>query len=183
MKEEIKSAFKEALSRYKELRGMKIPLGFNRELFFTMRAGINIPSLFKKRRSYFMNVNVQGRKDVISKLSKDDFIGRFGHELAHIIEYERMSNGELFLFTCKYIFNKKFRFAVEKRVHAFAANNGFAKELFGVWKKFCSMRDINPRYQEYVKKNCRPDWEDVKEVAKLLGINKENYLLNTYHIK
>jgi hypothetical protein len=182
MKEEIKNAFNEALSRYKELKNMNISLTFHKDLFFTMRAGVNIYSLFNKRRRYFMNVNIQGRKDVISKLSKDDFIGRFGHELTHIIEYEKMTNLELIVFTLKYVFNKKFRFTVEKRVHTFAANNGFAKELFGVWHTFCAMKDINPRYQEYVKNNCRPDWEDIKEVAKSLGINKEEYISNTYKL-
>lgn len=170
-KEKLKDIFDKAKIRYKEIQCVDIKLRFSKGMFFTMRASVKINSLFNKKRKYIVYVNFR-RKDVLSKLSENDLIGWFGHELAHIIEYETMSNFELFLFTIKYLFNPKFRFSVEKRINVFTCNNVFSKELFGVWKKFLSLDDISKKYKEYVKK-CRPDWKDIEQSALSHGISKE----------
>lgn len=170
-KEKFKDIFENAKLRHKEIQGVDIKLKFSKELFFTMRASVEISSLFDQTRKYIIYVNLQ-RKDILSKLSEDDLIGWFGHELAHVVEYDSMSNFELFLFTIKYLFNPKFRFSVEKRINAFTCNNGFVTELFGVWKKFISLDTINKKYKEYIKKY-RPNWKDIEQSALSHGISKE----------
>ncbi len=172
VKEKLIDIFKKAKTHYKEIEGVDIELRVGKGLFFTMRASPTLGSIFNKKRKYFIFVNLR-RADVLSKLSEDDLIGWFGHELAHIVDYETMSNAELLMFVCKYVYSPKFRFSVERRINAFAYNNGFAKELFGAWKKFLSLDTIDKKYKEYVVKNCRPDWEDIRQTAALQGMSKE----------
>jgi len=139
-----------------------------------MCTSIKLSSIFNKKRKYIVIVNFARRK-ILSKLSKNDLIGWFSHELAHIIDYETMSNFKLLKFTLKYLFSRRFRFSVEKRINIFAANKGFVKELFGVWKKFCSMDNISQKYKGYIMNNYRPLWKDVKKSAEVEGISKEFY--------
>jgi hypothetical protein len=174
--QKFKAAFEKAASRYLEIQGLNIELRFCKTLFFTMRASIKAISFFSKNRIYIIKVNLS-RNDVLPKLSDDDLVGWFGHELAHILDYEAMSNIELCIFAFKYVCNLKFRFSVEKRVNAFTYNNGFACELFGVWKKFISLDNVNKRYKNYIAKNYLPNWEAVQESATLYGITKEDFEL------
>jgi len=167
-------AFGKAKIRYPEIQDLNIELRLGKGLFFTMRASVKPTSLFATKRTYVVYVNLS-RKDILPALSEDNLVGWFGHELAHIAEYESMSNFELFVFAFKYICNLKFRFLVEKRINAFAYNNGFARELLGVWKKFLSLDAMNKRYKKYIAKNYLPDWEDVRESAALHGITKEDF--------
>lgn len=171
-KQKFEDAFEEAKSRYKELQGVDIQLRLSHEWFFTMRAAIVPSSIFNKRKSYRVRVNLN-RKDVLCQLSENDLIAWFGHELAHIIEYEAMSNLNLLAFAFKYIFNLKFRSSVEKRVNAFTYNNGFTKELFGVYRKFISLENINKKYKKYITKNYHPEWKDVQKTAEAHGITRE----------
>ena len=173
-KEQLRRIFLKTKERYDELQGVEIDLRYNNEWFFTMRASIYLNSILNNKRKYFINVNLK-RKNILSKLSEDDFIGWYGHELAHIIDYETMSNFELLVFTLRYMVDLKFRFSVEKRINVFTSNNGLAKELFGVWKNFLSMNDVNGKYKRYIIKNYRPDWKDIKEVAQAQGVSKEIY--------
>ena len=170
---QLKYLFEEAKSRYKALDDVNISLRFSNGWFFTMQALIEPRSMLRKKRKYYVRINLK-RTDIISKLSKDDILGWFGHEFAHVVEYEKMSNSKLFLFILRYIFDIKFRFFVERRVNVFAFNNGFAKELVGVGKKFLSVYSANSKYRKYIE-NYFPRWEDIKEVAQNQGLNKQEY--------
>jgi len=171
-KEKFKDSFEKAKIRYRETQSVDINLRFSRGLFFTMCTSIGPSFIFNEKRKYVISVNLK-RKDLFSKLSEEDLIGWFGHELAHIIEYETMSIFELVLFAFKYLFNSKYRFSVEKRINAFAYNNGFAQELFGVWRKLLSLNNLDIKYKEYITKNYRPEWNDVQQSAESRGISKE----------
>ena len=173
-KEQFEHIFVKTKERYDELQDVEINLRFHNECFFSMRASIYLSSFFKKKRRYFINVNLK-RSNIFLKLSEDDLMGWFGHELAHIVDYETMNNFKLLLFTFKYIFDLKFRFFVEKRINVLTSNNGLAKELFYVWKKFVSMDQVSDKYKRYIIKNYRPEWEDIKEMAQVQGVTKEVY--------
>lgn len=73
---------------------------------------------------------------VYNFLNSQSYNSWFSHELAHIIDYETMSDFKFFRFTLRYIFNLKFRFFVEKRINAFACNNGFAWSYLGYGEDF-----------------------------------------------
>jgi hypothetical protein len=128
--------FNKTKNVYQETRNLNIKLKFKKDIFFTMRGAVKYGSLFSKNRKYFLFVNLN-KKVFLSELDESNLKAWFAHELAHIIEYDKMSNWELFIFLIKYTFNSKFRFIVEKRVSAYATNNGFANEMFNTWKNFC----------------------------------------------
>ncbi len=179
----LEHSFEQVKSSYRELQGVEISLRFRNEWFFTMRSFIKLNSIFSKKRKYGVNVNWKGRKDVLSQASRDHITARFAHEMAHIIEYEKMSNSELLLFTFKYAFNLKFRFLVERRVNAFVVNNGFAKELFVAWRDFLSLDGVSKRYKKYIAKNYPPRWEDIKDIAQKQGISEAMYQsIQSYNI-
>ena len=172
---EYKTIFNKTKTVYQETRDLPIELKFKKDIFFTMRGGVNYTSLLGKKRKYFVFVNVN-KKVLLSELDEINITAWFAHELAHIVEYEKMSNWNLLIFLIKYTFSLEFRFMVEKRVNAYAANNGFANEMFSTWKKFLSLKEVvNSRYKQYVIKNCRPNWEQVKDTALKIGINQKEY--------
>jgi len=175
--QKFEAAFAKAKARYPKIQDLNIELRLRKSIFFTMRASVVPSSLFTKKRRYIVCVNLL-RKDIVSVLSEEDLIGWFGHELAHIIGYEALSNSELLAFAFKYIFNLKFRFSVEKRVNTFTCNNGFSRELFGVWKKFLSLDNVNKRYKDYIRKNYPPDWKDIQESAAADGVSREDFELH-----
>lgn len=149
--------FNKTKNIYLETRDLDIELRFKKDIFFTMSGAVKYSSLLSKNRKYILFVNIN-KKKLLSELDESNITGWFAHELAHIIEYKKMSNWKLFVFLLKYTFNLKFRFIVEKRVNAYAANNGFANEMFGTWKKFLSIKKvINYKYKRYIIKNYRPD--------------------------
>jgi len=166
--------FQKAKAQYPELEHTDINVTFHKGWFFTMQASIQITSLLSRKRKYKINVNSR-RENILSQLSDEDILGWFGHELAHIINYERMSGPKFLMFTLRYILDFNFRFSVEKRVSAYAYNNGFAKELFGVWKKFLVINKINKKYQGYIIRNYAPSWKEIREAALQEGITEETY--------
>ena len=172
--EKLRDAFDTAKARHTGLRSVAVDLRYENGWFFTMRACISLSSIFSQKRKYFVKVN-RKRADIFFRLSGDDLVGWYGHELAHIIDYETMSFSRLLMFTLRYVFDIKFRFSVERRVNAFCYNNGFAKELFGVWKKFLAINTDNKGYQRYIIEHYRPAWESIKETAEIEGISQEVY--------
>lgn len=169
-----RDAFDTAKSRYTDLEFVDVDLEYGNAWFFTMHTGIKLSSIVSRKRKYLVKVNLK-RKDILRRLSHDDLVGWFGHELAHIIDYQTMSLPNLLTFAFKYLFDFKFRFSVERRINAFCYNSGFAMELYGVWKKFLSMPIVNKNYRRYIVEHYCPKWEDIKETSEIQGISKEAY--------
>ncbi len=110
--EQFDNIFQKAKARYPELKHVDINITFNKGRFFTMQAVIRPSSIFNKKRKYSINVNPR-RENIFSKLSEEDVTGWFGHELAHVIDYETMSNSKLLIFILRYLLDFRFRFSVE----------------------------------------------------------------------
>ncbi|MCA9351329.1 hypothetical protein KC929_00945 [Patescibacteria group bacterium] len=171
----LNELFTKTKERYPQLKEMRIKLKFKHGFFFTMRSGIEFPSLWKKERVYFVAVNTNKFDGILSQLSEDDLVGWFAHELGHIVEYNEMSNRKFIFFVIQYLFDIRFRFLVERRVNALTVNSGFAKELIGAWEKFLTLEGVHPRYKQYIIKNYAPCWEDIEEEAIKNGFTKEGY--------
>lgn len=172
--ERLKVAFEKAKKRYPKIQDLDITLRLSKSLFFTMRAFVKPSSFFTKKRKYIVCVNL-AQKDILPKLSEEDLVGWFAHEIAHIIDYKTMSDPKLLRFYFLYLFSIRFRFSVEKRINAYVYNNGFAKELFCLWKKFLAMDGVNKRYKNYIIRNYAPHWEDIQKTAQKEGITEESY--------
>ena len=175
--EKLNNAFFEAKERYNELNDVSIYLKAVPACFFTMRAKVGLFVFLRKERQYFICINSK-REKLISQLSHADLIGWFGHELTHILEYEKMTFRRLVYFTVKYVFNTKFRSLVEKDINAYAFNNGFAQDLFGVWEKLMLFDNISIRYKNYIRENYKPDWAQISTVAESIGLSRVIYELN-----
>ncbi|MES2930502.1 MAG: hypothetical protein V4665_01830 [Patescibacteria group bacterium] len=173
-KNQFTRIFQEAKARYKELEHTDIELTFTKSLFFTMQASVKLASLFHRKRKYTVNVNLK-RVDLFSMLSDNDILAWFGHELAHIVDYETMSRSKFLIFSLRYLVDLTFRFSVERRITVFACNNEFAEELLGAWKKFRTIDTIGKGYKNYIIKNYSPRWEDIKNAAERDGITEEAY--------
>ena len=171
----LNNLFDSTKERYPQLKNKHIKLIFKRGWFFTMRSGIEFPSLWKKERVYFVAVNTNKFDGILSQLSEDDLVGWFGHELGHIVEYNEMTNREFIFFVIRYLFDVRFRFLVERRVNALTVNSGFAKELIGAWETFVNLEGVNKKYQQYIIKNYAPHWEDIKKEAVRNGFSEEAY--------
>ncbi|MCA9353144.1 hypothetical protein KC901_03095 [Patescibacteria group bacterium] len=172
---EFYTIFIEAKTRYRKLNNTEIVLTFKNGWFFTMRAVPVLSSMFQSKRTYLVQVNQKKQKNILSQLSHDDVFAWFGHELAHIVDYENMSQCKLLLFFPRYIFDWKFRSIVEKRANVVACDHGFARELFAIWKKFLEMDNINQWYKQYIINNYRPDWDNIRDKALAQGVTREIY--------
>lgn len=173
--ERVTNLFQKTKDAYPQLKNTPIVLQFKKERFFTMRATIKLRSFFNKQRNYVVVINTRRAETLFPQLSDSDIVGWIAHELAHIIDYETMSNTRFIFFVLRYLFDLSFRSRVEKRTNVFTVNHGFAKELFGVWKKFLSLEIINKRYKKYIITYYRPRWDDIQQAAKAQGITKEDF--------
>ena len=56
-------------------------------------------------------------------------LGWFGHELAHITQYEKMSQRQFISFPVKYLLSRKFRKKFETKADGITRQRGLEKEL------------------------------------------------------
>lgn len=173
-KDQIAQYLERTRAKFEELNDVDITLVFNNSFFFTMISILDLRNVFGKKRKYLIVIN-QKRTKVLINLSSINYIGWFAHELSHIVEYEKMTNTELFKFTLKYLLDRKFRFSVEKKVTIIAIKKGFTLELLYTWRAFMKFEAISPSYKNYIAQNYLPKWVDIETEALSSGISKNEY--------
>ena len=127
----IKSAALAALSRYPELRNVRIEFLF-RSIKATMetRPKINLKA-FTRHRTYqvFLNNNTGKRKALdIDSLSEPVKIGWIAHELAHIIDYESRNTLSLMAMGAYYVTVPSFKRNIEQSVDIITIRHGCGYE-------------------------------------------------------
>ncbi len=125
-----------ALSYYPELRETEIHFVFTRRLKKSvMAARPVIGSLFKKRekRAYNILINpvfkLEHSFESVRQIPEDVFIGWIGHELGHIMDYERRSTWGIIGFGLSYWLSKKYVRKAERVADSFAVNRGMGEYL------------------------------------------------------
>ena len=93
----------------------------------------------------------------IDCLSESIILGWFGHEIAHILQYEKMSYFEKLFFVFKYVFNKKFRKNFETKADEITKERGLEKEL----KEGINFTLTDPRVSNAYKKRTREFYSQI----------------------
>ena len=108
--ENVELAFYVALRYFPELENTRINVRFNK-IKSTMMAQPDADFIVKSRNSrrYKIIINTS-REDIgmnYEDLTFNSLVGWLGHELAHITDYNKKSNGQLLEFITNYLFSKK----------------------------------------------------------------------------
>ncbi len=147
-----------ALSYYPELKNVLITFK-HKNIYTTMETRPNTISLLgnKENRTYtvYIDNNAENEGITLNTVPFNAQIGIIGHELAHIVDYERHSTFEIAKIGTKYI-NKKTRPKFEKSIDSLTIQIGLGWQLY--------------------------DWSDYVLNKSKASANYKNYKRNTYLI-
>ncbi len=88
----------------------------------------------------------------IEELPKDVIIGWLGHELGHVMDYERMSNFKLVLFGINYLTSSKAIVKAERQADSFAIKQGMKDYIIKTKNFILNHADISESYKARMKK-------------------------------
>ncbi|MEI8269740.1 MAG: hypothetical protein WCG45_00050 [bacterium] len=157
-KENIEIIFKQAKKYYLETENVSIKLKFTPLYYSTMTSRPKIilflfPWL---KRNYVISVNSSEKYKKfaipLSILNDSILLGWIGHELAHIIQYEKMGKKEIMSFPFKYGLNKKFRKNFETEADEITKQRGLEKELKEGINFVLTNTKISTAYKNRLKK-------------------------------
>ncbi|MEI8048921.1 MAG: hypothetical protein WCI92_16180 [Bacteroidota bacterium] len=142
-----------ALCYYPELAHVRIWVSC-KSIKKTMNSRPTPLNIFRKRsnRVYHIIVNSNEGKNKglsYSELSFNIKTGWFGHELAHICAYEKMSTLQTILFAIKYIGSKKYIRMVERNTDLATIEHGLAYPLYDGTEYLLRNKFISEKYKEY----------------------------------
>lgn len=100
---EFESSILYALSFYPELKSIKISFLIKPALF-AMETQIKLASLFFGKRHYVINIKKKYVLIFLNNFSAVGLAGLIGHELGHVVDYERRSKLKMAKFAFNYLF-------------------------------------------------------------------------------
>lgn len=143
-----------ALQYYPELEETSIE--FRRKKIGTlMAARPKLNFIFRKRakREYVIFINTLPGNEC-NHLLKDMTVcaktGIIGHEYAHILTYEEMSNGRLLLFACTYLFRKK---KIERETDLIAVERGLGDQIMDFNRHIFRSEHASKKYLRKKQRN------------------------------
>ena len=157
-----------ALSCYPELDSTYVELK-SKKLKYFGNARPKMDFLFRKqeKRHYVIIINKKS-KDILgfdfSDLPFNAQIGFFGHELAHISDYNEKKNAQMILFGIKYLFMKR---TVERYTDQIAIEHNLGHQLLELRSFVLNNPLTDKDYLEYKKDNYLNCNEILDEISKL----------------
>jgi len=155
----IKQEVLKALSFYPDLNDIPIEFKFKRNIKrSTMQAQPKFTKILRPRhkREYiiFIKKHFQlGDIDTaIEDLPKDVLIGWLGHELGHVMDYERMSNWRLVWFGIRYLTSNTAIVHAERSADEFAVKQGMHEYILKTKDFILNHADISETYKTRIKK-------------------------------
>jgi len=103
--------------------------------------------IFIKKKFQLADINT-----AIEDLPKDVLIGWLGHELGHIMDYERMSNWKLIWFGLKYLTSNTAIIDAERAADEFAVKHGMHEYILKTKNFILNHADISEGYKKRIKK-------------------------------
>jgi hypothetical protein len=139
---EIRKVVLKALSFYPALKNVRIDFVFNEKIRKSfMQAQPRFSSMYgsRKLRSYIVKIRrrlfLHGKEVPAHELPEDVMIGWVGHELGHIMDYQRKNNWSLLLFGFNYLTSISFIITAERAADIYALNHGLGEYIHAT-KKF-----------------------------------------------
>ena len=144
-----------ALAHYPELRNTKIVFKY-KSIKTSLACRPSLMSIFlrKNKRSYniFINADTSKLKNaILAFVPIKGQIGVIGHELGHIIDYQRKTIFGIVGTGFGYLFSR-YKSGLEKRVDVIAINHGFKNELIEFSNYIINESDAPVEYKNYKRK-------------------------------
>lgn len=151
----LRLAFFVALRHYPELNQVKVHLKL-KPIASTMQAQPRWDFIFHKRKnrnySVFVNSNASITGLSYQDLSFNSLVGWIGHEMAHLLDYSKKSNRQLFAFISSYVFDKNELRRTERKADKVTINHGLGSQLLEGVNFFHRSKKIKNTYREKKKK-------------------------------
>ncbi len=149
----------EALSYFPVLNDVPIEFKFKKNIKrSTMQAQPRFSKILNplSRREYVILIKTRFKLgDVnlpIEELPMEILIGWLGHELGHIMDYQRMNNAELIWFGLKYLTSNHAIVGAERAADEFAIKQGMREYILEAKNFIFNHADISKNYKNRIKK-------------------------------
>lgn len=168
-----------ALSFYPELKDTRIRFIVKKNLRNSvMQAQPVAPSLLRgrKKRRYRVNISPQFRlvhaSIPITSLPDSVLVGWIGHELGHILDYERRNNTGMMAFGYRYYFYPGFVKRAEEAADTLAVARGLGRYLIATKRFILDHAELPPAYKEKIARLYLSPEAILELVEKLEGRNR-----------
>lgn len=148
-----------ALKYFPQLRDTRIVFKFRENIRKSvMQAQPEFKSFIRKRRDrrYFIfisrNFKLGDRVFKTSNIPADVMTGWLGHELGHIMDYERRTKWNLFWFGLRYLYLPSYTRKAERTADLFAIRQGMEKYIVGTKNFIMEHADLPERYKSRIRK-------------------------------
>ncbi len=153
-----------ALSYFPELKNMVIDFKYQ-DIGTTMACRPDVISVVRGRSGRFYNIFIDNNATDTGNILLKDVpfnaqVGVIAHELCHILDYEKMSSGDLIKMGVEYS-QKKNRADIEKRVDRLTIKRGLGWQLWD-WSDFILNRSKATVAYKYYKKKTYLSPEEIK---------------------
>lgn len=169
-KEKFSKILEKTKKHYPELKNTNIKIK-QRKSKYVMHTRPCLDPVFylknKQKRKYYIIITKGKNRKFLNTLSKKELKGWIGHELAHILEYEKMSNLNLLKFTIKYFTNSNFRKNAETKADTETIKHNLKEELKQGVEKTLNSNMLSKKYKKRMKKY----YLSIKELGKIEKIN------------
>lgn len=148
----IELAFYTSISFYPELSNAKITVRFE-PIETSMQCRPEFSSFWSFGRGYVIIVNSDTSSPIYPlNASFSALVGCIGHELSHIIRYEKQSKSEILSDGIKFLSNDAFRSYYEKETDKITVEKGLGFEQYEYAKYIFENPKLSSEYLEFKKK-------------------------------
>lgn len=161
-----------ALSFYPELRETHIDFVFKKSIKSSvMQAQPKVLSIFGKHRGYNINISALFRLKTsaipIHQLPPDIIVGWIGHELGHIMDYERRNMPGMIRFGVGYLFSSKYVRQAERVADTYAVNHGLGKYILQTKHFILNHANLSEKYKQKIARLYLSPDDIMEQVLKL----------------
>jgi len=154
---QLKDVVLTTLSFYPELANTHIIFEY-KPINVTMNARPCMDNILKTRQNRVYRVilnNNQGEHKglPIEKLSFNIMVGWIGHEFAHLVQYEKMSNLQIITFFFSYLLSDEYFRDTERYTDYLAIKHGLAYPLYAGVEYLLNSSDVSEEYKKKIKDN------------------------------
>lgn len=165
---DLELAYFTALSFYSEFKNVKIVIRYA-DIETSMQCRPEFESFFSSKRKYIIKVNSDRNSPIYPlKANFSALVGCFGHELAHIVRYEKQSTRQIIYDGIKFISNQNFRSKYEKDTDIIAAKMGLGYEQYEYAKFIFENPKLSKDYLEF-KNQVYHNPEELLEIHREYG--------------